>query len=52
LLEIIAKPGKNGKQELLDVRISKSVIRTGLWECLRSVQIFNAILLPAFSAAA
>jgi hypothetical protein len=31
---------------------SKSVITTGLWEWLRSVQIFNAILLSAFSAAA
>jgi hypothetical protein len=36
----------------LEVVISKSVIRTGLWEWPRSVQIFNAILLSAFSAAA
>ncbi|KPJ70185.1 hypothetical protein AMJ44_00245 [candidate division WOR-1 bacterium DG_54_3] len=31
---------------------SFSVIRRGFWECLRSVQIFNAILLSVFSAAA
>ncbi|KPJ70172.1 hypothetical protein AMJ44_00165 [candidate division WOR-1 bacterium DG_54_3] len=28
----------------LEVIISKSVIRIDFWECLRSVQIFNAIL--------
>jgi len=39
-------------QVLKDVSISKFVIRTGLWEWLRSVQIFNAILPSAFSTAA
>jgi len=34
------------------VSISKSVINPGLWEWFSSVQIFNAIPSPSFSAAA